>query len=109
MEEDPQRECDSMNRPSVDARGARYYPATIRVVFSILGIWFLVSFGCGIVFREWLDSHLPSLGGAPFGFWMSQQGSIVCFVGLLILYKFWMDRLDRKFGFAEKMTRDKKV
>jgi putative solute:sodium symporter small subunit len=56
-----------------------YQGSSLRVV-SVLLIWFSVSFGCGILFRDWLDANFPTIGNAPFGFWMDQQGSIICFV-----------------------------
>jgi putative solute:sodium symporter small subunit len=65
-----------------------------------LAVWFSVSFGCGILFREWLDAYAPQIGSAPFGFWMAQQGAIICFVLLLVLYAFLMNRLDAKHGYT---------
>ena len=57
------------------------YEKTCNVIlFVLLSIWFVASFGCGILFREWLDQNAPSIGNAPFGFWMAQQGSIITFV-----------------------------
>ncbi|MDF1813925.1 MAG: DUF4212 domain-containing protein [Verrucomicrobiales bacterium] len=81
---------------------AKYWWAKLRILLGILIVWFLVSFGCGILFREWLDANMIKIGNAPFGFWMAQQGSIVCFVLLLIVYNFMMNRLDAKFGYDEK-------
>jgi len=43
-----------------------------------------------------------SIGGAPLGFWMAQQGSIICFVFLLIAYAFFMNKLDAKYGYEEE-------
>ncbi len=81
-----------------------YWKANLKCVGILLGIWFLVSFGCGILFREWLDVNAPSIGSAPFGFWMAQQGAIICFVILLIVYAKLMGRLEEKYqeeGFEE--------
>lgn len=78
-----------------------YYTATIKVVLSLLSIWFFVSYGCGILFRDWLDENMFSIGQAPFGFWMAQQGSIICFVLLLVVYRVLMNGLDAKFGFED--------
>lgn len=44
--------------------------------------------------RDWLDANFPNVGSAPFGFWMAQQGSIICFVLILIAYAKLMGRLD---------------
>ena len=78
----------------------KYWQASLKILFSILIIWFLVSFGCGILFKDSLDAF--SIGGAPLGFWMAQQGSILCFVGLLLAYSFWMNRLDEQHGYEEE-------
>ncbi len=74
----------------------------MRVVFSLLAVWFFVSFGCGIIFCDWLNVHAPPVGNAPFGFWMAQQGSIICFVLLLVIYAILMGRLDAAHGYSEK-------
>ena len=78
-----------------------YWKANLRLVLILLAIWFSASFGCGILFREWMDLNMPNVGGAPFGFWMAQQGSIVCFLILLFTYKTCMNKLDDKFGYQE--------
>lgn len=77
-----------------------YWRANLSLTLKVLIIWFSVSFGCGIIFKEELDQF--SLGGAPFGFWMAQQGSIICFVILLIAYSYLMNKLDQKHGFEEE-------
>ena len=76
--------------------------ACLRLTLSLLLVWFLVSFGCSILLRDWLDANLPAIGNAPFGFWMSQQGSIICFVLILIVYAVLMNRLDKKHGYSEE-------
>ena len=68
----------------------------------ILAIWFVVSLGCGVLFREKLDALLPPMGGAPFGFWMAQHGAIIGFLLLLFLYMILMNSLDRKSGFDQE-------
>lgn len=75
--------------------------ACLRLVLSLLAVWFFVSLGCGILFRDWLDANLPSVGTAPFGFWMAQQGSIIIFVILLLIYTWAMNKLDQKYGYTE--------
>ena len=84
-----------VDRPHAHRRGC------IKIVLSLLIVWFTVSFGCGILLREWLDAHAPQVGHAPFGFWMAQQGSIVCFILLLVVYAVLMHRLDAKYGYHE--------
>ena len=78
----------------------RYWHKNITLAFILLTVWFLVSLGSGILFRDWLDLNFPKVGNAPFGFWMAQQGSIICFVILLLIYKVLMNRLEGEEGFT---------
>ena len=84
-----------------DALSHFYRRASLRLVLRLLAIWFTVSFGCSILFREWLDANAPKIGSAPFGFWMAQQGAIICFVIILLVYAVMMNRLDAKHGYTE--------
>ena len=77
-----------------------YWKGSMRIVIGLLSLWFIVSFGCGILFKESLDKF--SIGGAPLGFWMAQQGAIICFVILLVVYMVLMNNLDKKYGFDEE-------
>ena len=79
--------------------------ACLKLVLGLLAIWFSVSFGCGIVFREWLDANAPQIGNAPFGFWMAQQGSIISFVLILLGYKFWMEQIESKLEQDKEETK----
>ena len=85
-----------------------YRKSSLRILFSLLAIWFIASFGCGILFREWMDVNMPSVGHAKFGFWMAQQGSIICFVLVLIAYAILMGRLDEKHGYSETSNKEGK-
>jgi len=91
----------SMKQPDspFEQKNNNYWHASLKILTIILVIWFVVSFACGILFKDFLDNY--SVGGAPLGFWMAQQGSILCFVGLLLAYSFWMNRLDEQHGFEE--------
>ena len=88
--------------PADQGTSSSYRRASLTILFSTLAIWFIVSFGCGILFREWMDANMPNVGTAKFGFWMAQQGSIICFIFLLIAYAVLMGRLDDKFGYSEE-------
>ena len=81
---------------------AAHRRACLRIVVSLLVVWFVVSFGCGILLRDWLDLNAPKVGHAPFGFWMAQQGSIISFIVLLVVYAILMNRLDAKHGYSEQ-------
>lgn len=75
---------------------SRYWKKSINITLSLLGVWFICSFGAGILFRDWCDVNMPKVGTAPFGFWMSQQGSIIIFILLLVIYTVLMGRLDKQ-------------
>lgn len=72
-----------------------YWKANLRLLAILMIIWFAVSFGAGILLREWLDQFM--LGGYPLGFWFAQQGSIYVFIVLIFIYTFCMRRLERKY------------
>ena len=72
-----------------------YAGAVRRLTLALLAVWALASFGAGILFRSFLDQF--SLGGAPLGFWMAQQGSILVFVALIVVYCIAMTRLERRY------------
>ena len=76
-----------------------YWKANVRIVLSLLSIWFVVSFGMAILFVDVLDNF--RFFGFKFGFWMAQQGSIFCFVILIFVYVYKMNKLDHKYGVDE--------
>ncbi len=80
-----------------DPRG--YWRANLRLLAVLLVIWFLVSFGAGILFADTLDS--TRIGGFKLGFWFAQQGSIYVFVVIIFVYCFAMTRLERRFGVSD--------
>jgi len=69
----------------------------LKYVSILLTIWFLVSYGAGILGKEALDTI--KIGGFKLGFWFAQQGSIYSFVILIFVYVWLMNRLDKKYGF----------
>ena len=72
-----------------------YWKENLRIIFILLSIWFLVSFGFGIIFSDWLDQF--KIGGFNIGFWFAQQGSIFFFVILIFIYVHLMNKLDKKY------------
>ena len=85
-------------------KGNSYWKSNLKIVLSLLSIWFLVSFGFGILLSEWLDQI--KIGGFKMGFWFAQQGSIYVFVILIFVYVHLMDRLDKKYMNSEKKEKD---
>jgi putative solute:sodium symporter small subunit len=74
-----------------------YWSENIRYVLILLAIWFLVSYGAGILFKEVLDKI--KIGGFKLGFWFAQQGSMYVFVILIFVYVHLMNKLDKKYGY----------
>ena len=87
-------------KDSNDDRMAEYWSKNVSLMLRVFLIWFVVSFGCGIVFVDWLNQF--RLGGYPMGFWFAQQGSIFVFVGLVFYYAHKMSSIDREFGVDEE-------
>lgn len=77
----------------------QYWYTNLKYLAILLSIWFMVSFGAGILFVDQLNSI--RLGGFKLGFWFAQQGSIYCFVILIFVYVYLMNRLDRKYDVDE--------
>ena len=80
-------------------KNQKYWKSNIKIVFSLLIIWFVSSFGFGILFSDYLDQF--QLGGFKLGFWFAQQGSIYVFVVLIFLYVWLMKRLDKRLSEEE--------
>ncbi len=80
-------------------RAKAYWKENIKYLIILLSIWFVVSYGCGILFREELNQF--RLGGFKLGSWFAQQGSIYVFVILIFVYVRLMNKLDKKYGFDE--------
>ncbi|EON74860.1 Sodium:solute symporter associated protein [Lunatimonas lonarensis] len=77
-----------------------YWRRNIKIVLSLLAIWFVVSFGFGILLAEPLNAI--RLGGFKLGFWFAQQGAIFTFVILIFVYVYLMNKLDEEFDVNEK-------
>lgn len=76
-----------------------YWAANIRVILISLAIWFVCSFGLGIILRPALMGI--KIGGADLGFWFAQNGSIYVFLVLIFVYARIMNGLDREHGVEE--------
>jgi putative solute:sodium symporter small subunit len=73
-----------------------YWKKNVRYITILLSLWFIVSFGCGILFVEQLNTI--QIGGFKLGFWFAQQGSIFGFVAIIFTYIYLMNRLDNKLN-----------
>ncbi|MBL4652019.1 MAG: DUF4212 domain-containing protein [Flavobacteriales bacterium] len=77
----------------------QYWKTNLKYLLVLLIVWFAVSFGCGILFVDELDTI--RIGGFKLGFWFAQQGSIYVFVALIFVYVYLMNRLDKKHNVDE--------
>lgn len=76
-----------------------YWRENISLVLKLLAVWFLVSFGCGILFVEQLNQI--QFFGFKLGFWFAQQGAIYVFVALIFVYVAKMNKIDQKHDVHE--------
>ena len=76
-----------------------YWQENISIIIKLLTIWFVVSFGCGIIFINELNSI--EISGVKLGYWFAQQGSIYIFVILIFVYVRQINKIDEKYGVYE--------
>lgn len=77
-----------------------YWKRNIRTLLILLTVWFIVSFGFGVLLVEPLNAI--KIGGYKLGFWFAQQGSIFSFVAIIFVYVYRMNKLDEEFDVNEK-------
>lgn len=82
-----------------DKNAKAYWRENVKYLVILLSIWFLVSYGAGILLKDALNEI--RLGGFKLGFWFAQQGSIYTFVVLIFVYVRLMNKLDKKYGYDE--------
>ena len=83
-----------------DKSRAEYWRRSMKLVLGCVIVWFIVSFGFGIILVDPLN-NIP-LGGYKLGFWFAQQGSIYVFVALIFIYAKLIGNLDKEFDVEEK-------
>jgi putative solute:sodium symporter small subunit len=77
-----------------------YWKRNLRYLSILLTVWFIVSYGCSILFVDHLDKI--RIAGFRLGFWFAQQGSIYVFVALIFIYVYLMNRLDKQYNVEER-------
>ena len=82
----------------MDSQKQLYWKKNLKYLIILLSIWFLVSFGAGILFVESLNEI--RIKGFKLGFWFAQQGSIYSFVVLIFVYIYLMNKLDKDYNSA---------
>ena len=83
-----------------DQSRKKYWHKNLKYLAILLSIWFVVSYGFGILLVDQLNQI--QFGGFPLGFWFAQQGSIYVFVILIFIYVRLMNNLDKEFDVDEK-------
>ena len=81
-----------------------YWAENMRLIGVLLVVWFVVSFGCGVLFVDELNTI--TFGGFKLGFWFAQQGSIYVFLVLTFVYAIVIGRIDKKYGVDESDDAD---
>ena len=81
-----------------------YWKKNLQYLGTLLSVWFIVSYGCAILFVNYLDKI--KIGGFRLGFWFAQQGSIYVFVVLIFIYVCLMNRLDKQYGASEREEKE---
>jgi len=76
-----------------------YWAANVRIILISLAVWFVCSYGLGILLRPALSGI--HVGGADLGFWFAQNGSIYVFIVLIFVYAKMMGKIDRDHGVEE--------
>ncbi len=82
--------------PQIQASLKRYWRANITLMAVLLACWAVVGLGCGILFADRLNHYTLPGTGFPLGFWFAQQGSIIGFVLIILIYALAMNHLDKK-------------
>lgn len=95
--------CNAAGSDEVPKPKRSYWRENLRLVAICLGVWFAVSFGCGVLLVDVLNR--VTVGGFKLGFWFAQQGSMYVFLALVFFYAARMAVIDRKHGVDEGPAR----
>ena len=86
----------SSSDPRVQDAVRAYWRRNLTVMAILLSLWAVAGLGCGVLFADRLNEH--HIGGFPLGFWFAQQGSIIVFVILILVYAVLLNRMDRNLA-----------
>jgi putative solute:sodium symporter small subunit len=75
---------------------SRYWRQNLRLMATLLVVWAAAGLGCGVLLADRLNDSGVTLGGFPLGFWFAQQGAIIVFILLILIYALAMNRLDAR-------------
>lgn len=72
-----------------------YWKTNLKILATLLSCWFIFSLGCGILWVDYLNQFTLPGTGFKLGFWFAQQGSIIAFVLIVLIYALLMNRADK--------------
>ena len=72
----------------------------LKLKAALLLLWALVSFGATYFAR---DLQALVIGGWPLGYWIAAQGAVLVFIGIVVVYGWAMNRLERSDGQASQL------
>jgi putative solute:sodium symporter small subunit len=92
------KENNDIPKKSPGMTPQEYWKKNITCVLVLLAFWFVVSYGCGVLFVDELDKFRLPGTGYKLGFWFAQQGSIYAFLAIIWIYVWYMNRLDHRYA-----------
>ena len=95
-----------MGRPNAERLIQFYWRRNIQIMITLLFLWANAGLGAGVLFADRLNAYKLFGTGFPLGFWFAQQGSIIAFVLLILLYCLLMNRLDEQHHRKIEKSRD---
>jgi putative solute:sodium symporter small subunit len=99
---------ENINSTKIKELLTKYWRKNLWLMTGLLFIWAVTGLGCGILFADWLNQFQLFGTGYPLGFWFAQQGSIISFVLLILVYCLLMNRIDEKHHLElETLEREK--
>ncbi|MEX0939652.1 MAG: DUF4212 domain-containing protein [Pirellulales bacterium] len=87
---------DSSRKRAIHDSLERYWMSNVRIMAILTVLWLAVGLGCGVLFADVLNEYYLPGTGYPLGFWFAQQGSIIGFVLIILVYCLLMNRLDAR-------------
>lgn len=84
---------------SVKERLDAYWKANLRLIFTLLGIWFVVAYVPPLF--VWQLNQIV-IAGFPLGYYMGSQGSLIVFVVIIFYYAWRMNKMDQEYGLRDK-------
>jgi putative solute:sodium symporter small subunit len=100
---------DATPPPETEILKQSYWRKNLCLMGALLIIWAIAGLGCGVLWADYLNQWKLFGTGYPLGFWFAQQGSIIVFVLVILIYALGMNRLDRNHRQAMKAASEKEV